>query len=110
MLYGLWLDMFQTRSRHRNAVLAVVLLSAAAVHSHPLCRDFGALAAQAPPLQFCRHVNSEVDGSCCTAAQDAAISKSFSALIEGAAGAVSEECKKLQVSHVCLQFLQKSQP
>eukprot|EP00953_Heterococcus_sp_UTEX-ZZ885_P027773 14863-Heterococcus_DN1.PRE.2 len=95
--------MFQTRSRHRNAVLAVVLLSAAAVHSHPLCRDFGAPAAQAPPLQFYWHVNSEVDGSCCTAAQDAAISKSFSALIKGA-GAVSEECKKLQVSCTRMQL------
>jgi hypothetical protein len=61
-------SMFRTQSRHRSSVLAVVLLSAAAVHSHPLCQDFGAPVAQAPPLQFCKHVDSEVDGSlhCCT--------------------------------------------
>ena len=78
------------------STLAVGLM-VATVHTHPQCQNFDAPNKGAPPLQFCKHSNGAVDGTCCSAAQDGAIAQEFAALIAAAVAPVSDDCKTLQV-------------
>jgi hypothetical protein len=75
----------------------ISVFSLGLVVSHPLCQNFAAPDKAAAPLQFCKHSNGAVDGTCCSTVQDGAIARGVAAIFAAAVAPVSEACKALQV-------------
>ena len=87
------------------AILAVLCLQAWRCQAHPLCLDFSAPYPQGSTwLNFCAHINTNKDGSCCNQQQDGDMSWAFwDSVGKAAVQPVSQECQDLHKLVTCSQ-------